>query len=55
MKLKLDENLGRRPQELLREQGHDVATVAQESLSAASDETLIQTCRRDARQIHRER
>lgn len=49
MRLKLDENLGRQPQELLRRHGHDVATVLDEHLGAASDETIIQTCRRERR------
>ena len=51
MRLKLDENLGRRPQELLRQYGHDVATVADERLGSAADEVIIQTCRRERRSI----
>ena len=35
MRLKLDENLGARVAGLLREAGHDVATVFQESLAGA--------------------
>jgi predicted nuclease of predicted toxin-antitoxin system len=49
MKLKLDENLGRRVAELVRQSGHDVSTVPEQKLWSADDRTLIQTCRREAR------
>jgi hypothetical protein len=49
MKLKLDENLGSRVQQLFHQRGHDVVTVADEQLCSASDETLIQTCQRERR------
>jgi len=49
MKLKLDENLGRRAAELLRGRGHDVRTVPDEHLGAAADEVLIQACRAERR------
>ena len=49
MKLKLDENLGRRALELLAQAGHDVATVATEGLFAAADDDLIEICRREGR------
>lgn len=49
MKLKLDENLGRRAGELLAQAGHGVATVASEGLSSAADEDMIEICRRERR------
>ncbi len=49
MKLKLDENLGRRARALLEAAGHDVATVHGEKLSSASDEQVIQACLREDR------
>jgi predicted nuclease of predicted toxin-antitoxin system len=49
MKLKLDENLGSRLQQLFQQRGHEVVTVADEQLCSASDETLIQTCQRERR------
>jgi len=49
MKLKLDENLGRQAAELLRGRGHDVQTVPDEHLGAASEEVLIQACRTERR------
>ena len=49
MKLKLDENLGRRAQELFRRRGHDVVTVADQRLCAAPDGTLVQACHREQR------
>jgi predicted nuclease of predicted toxin-antitoxin system len=49
MKLKLDENLGRRAIELLTQAGHSVATVASEGLWSVADENLIEICRREDR------
>lgn len=51
MKLKLDENLGRRVQQPFRDHGHDTVTVADERLSSASDGTLIEACRREGRAL----
>jgi len=49
MKLKLDENLGSRGADLLQQAGHDVATVPQQDLCSASDQTLIEVCSREGR------
>jgi predicted nuclease of predicted toxin-antitoxin system len=49
MKLKLDENLGERGRQILSDAGHDMATVASQSLEKAGDAKLIECCRREER------
>ena len=49
MKLKLDENLGARGAEILHRAGHDVATVPDQRLCAASDRALIAACAAEKR------
>ena len=49
MKLKLDENLGVRGRELLRQAGHGVSTVAEQGLCSTTDRTLIEVCRTEGR------
>ena len=49
MKLKLDENLGRRGVELLRNAGHDVVTVAEQGLAGVQDRRLLEICREECR------
>jgi hypothetical protein len=44
MKIKLDENIGRRGVELLKAAGHDVMTVSDQNLQGARDETLFDVC-----------
>jgi len=51
MKLKLDENLGEHGREILSRAGHDVATVASQSLEKAEDAYLIERCRRERRAL----
>jgi predicted nuclease of predicted toxin-antitoxin system len=51
MKLKLDENLSERGREILFAAGHDVATVASQSLQKAEDAKLIERCRREERAL----
>jgi predicted nuclease of predicted toxin-antitoxin system len=51
MKLKLDENLGVRGQALLSAAGHDAATVAEQGLSAASDEEVARHCAQEGRAL----
>ena len=49
MKIKLDENIGRRGIELLRDAGHEVATVTEQGLSGASDQRLFEVCAGEGR------
>ena len=44
MRLKLDENIGRRGVELFQRVGHDVATVSERGLSSSRDENLLRVC-----------
>lgn len=49
MKIKLDENIGRRGAELLRAAGHDVVSVRDQNLRGAPDETVFNICRGEGR------
>ena len=49
MKLKTDENLGLSIAGLLRQAGHDVATVVEQGLRSSTDPNLIQICRTEGR------
>ncbi len=49
MRLKLDENLGRRTAEALRQAGHDVMTVPDQRLEGTPDPELIEECRGEER------
>ena len=51
MKLKLDENLGNRGRDLLEADGHDVCTVAIQSLTSATDEELAKRCAEEGRAL----
>lgn len=42
MRLKLDENIGRRAADLLGLAGHDVSTVLEERLSGAADDAVLE-------------
>jgi predicted nuclease of predicted toxin-antitoxin system len=44
LKIKIDENIGRRGIELLRQAGHDVMSVPEQGLSGAPDETVFHVC-----------
>jgi predicted nuclease of predicted toxin-antitoxin system len=49
VKFKLDENLPELVRETLSELGHDAHTVAQERLSGAKDEVVLEACVAEAR------
>jgi predicted nuclease of predicted toxin-antitoxin system len=49
MKIKLDENIGRRGIELLKAAGHDVLTVRDQGLQGAHDEALFKVCAEEER------
>jgi predicted nuclease of predicted toxin-antitoxin system len=51
LKLKLDENLGRRLAQLFQAAGHDAATVPGQQLAGTADFELIQRCRHEERAI----
>lgn len=51
MKFKLDENIGKRAAAMLRDAGHDVSTVTEQSLNGASDEGLFETCASEGRAL----
>ena len=49
MRLKLDENLSRSVAELFRAGGHDAATIRDQSLQGAPDETVFEVSSREHR------
>jgi len=51
LKLKLDEKLGTRCQDLVRAAGHDVATVAGQGMTSAADEDVILACAAEGRAL----
>jgi predicted nuclease of predicted toxin-antitoxin system len=49
VRFKLDENLPKRAEALLRDAGHDVETVLDEQLGGDSDTTVLDACRAESR------
>ena len=51
MRFKLDENIGRRGQDLIQAAGHDVATVWDQGLRGVADDELFEVCSREGRAL----
>jgi len=51
VKIKLDENIGKRGQDLLRGAGHDVATVYEQKMAGVADDELFRHCTKDRRAL----
>jgi predicted nuclease of predicted toxin-antitoxin system len=51
VRIKVDENIGAVGVNLLRESGHDVATVYEQGLSGSSDNRLFEVCVAEARTL----
>jgi predicted nuclease of predicted toxin-antitoxin system len=51
VKIKVDENIGTSGVSLLRDEGHDVATVHEQKLSGAPDDRIFQACVAEARTL----
>lgn len=49
MRIKLDENVGRRYGQPLRDAGHDVSSAPEQGMAGAEDNELIQICRDERR------
>ncbi len=51
MRIKLDENIGKRGQELLRDAGHDVSTVYEQKMAGVADDELFRHCAKEGRAL----
>jgi predicted nuclease of predicted toxin-antitoxin system len=51
VRLKLDENLGRRAAAFFLGDGHDVSTVHEQAMSGATDADVLEACRGEARAL----
>jgi predicted nuclease of predicted toxin-antitoxin system len=51
VKIKVDENIGGSGVAILRENGHDVATVHEQGLSGASDDRVFDACLSETRTL----
>lgn len=49
MRFKLDENFGKRTQEIFQSANHDVQTVSQKSLHGIEDDRLFELCKEEGR------